>query len=116
MNLVREPGKARVARARSDIATLKTALRLYQSDNAVFPTQRQGLSALVARPATDPVPANWREGGYLDSAVVPKDPWRNEYLYFVPGRNHELFEVVSYGADGQPGGDDEAADISSSAL
>lgn len=116
LNLVKEPGKARVARAMSDIATLKTALRLYQSDNYVLPTQRQGLEALVAPPATEPRPKNWREGGYLDSSVLPKDPWKNDYLYFVPGRNREAFEVVSYGADGQPGGADEAADLSSSGL
>ena len=116
LNLVHEPGKARVARAMSDLATLKTAVRLYQSDNFVLPTQRQGLEALVVRPVTEPVPKNWREGGYIDSAVLPKDPWKNDYLYFVPGRNREAFEIVSYGADGQPGGEDEAADLSSSAL
>ena len=116
VNLMGAPGKARMARAKSDLATLKTALRLYQSDNFALPTPRQGLEALVARPAIEPLPKHWREGGYLDSTVLPKDPWGNDYLYFVPGRSREPFEVVSYGADGQPGGEDEAADISSSAL
>ena len=115
LNLAKDPGRARVARAKSDIATLKTALRLYQSDNFTLPTQRQGLEALVARPASEPVPKNWREGGYIDSAVLPKDPWGNDYIFFVPGRAREAFEIVSYGADGQPGGEDEAADLSSSA-
>lgn len=113
--LMGEPGKARIARAKSDIGTLKTAVGLYKLDNFTLPSQRQGLEALVEKPTTDPVPKNWREGGYLD-AQLPKDPWGNDYLYFIPGRNKEAFEIVSYGADGQPGGEDEAADISSSAL
>lgn len=113
--LMGEPGKARVARAKSDIGTLKTAVGLYKLDNFILPSQRQGLEALVEKPTNDPVPKNWREGGYLD-AQLPKDPWGNDYLYFIPGRNKESFEIVSYGADGQPGGEDEAADISSSAL
>ena len=115
LNLAKDPGKARMARAKSDIATLKTALRLYQSDNFALPTQRQGLEALVAKPTTEPVPKNWREGGYIDSPVLPRDPWGNAYAYFIPGRAREAFEIVSYGADGQPGGEDEAADLSSSA-
>ena len=116
LNLVKEPGKARVARAMSDIATLKTAVRLYQSDNFVLPTQRQGLEALVTPPATEPRPNNWREGGYLDLSALPKDPWKNDYRSCVRGRDRGACEIVSDGADGQPGGDDEAADLSSSAL
>ena len=116
VNLMREPGKARVARAKSDIATLKTAVRLYESDNFVIPTQRQGLEALVAKPTSAPLPKNWRVGGYIDRTNLPTDPWGNGYLYFVPGRNGEAFEIVSYGADGQPGGDGDASDISSSSL
>ena len=55
VNLMKEPGKARVARAKSDIATLKTAIRLYESDNFAIPTQRQGLESLVARPTSEPI-------------------------------------------------------------
>ena len=105
-----------MARAKSDIATLKTAVRLYESDNFAIPTQRQGLEALVAKPATAPIPKNWRVGGYIDRTDLPNDPWGNGYLYFAPGRNGEAFEIVSYGADGQPGGDGDASDISSSSL
>lgn len=107
--------KAKVARATSDIAALKTAVRLYQGDNSTIPSSRQGLDALVKCPSTEPVPKNWREP-YLDSLKIKEDPWGNEYIYFVPGRNKEEFEIVSYGADGQPGGDGFNADISSSDL
>ena len=115
LNLFNEPGKARIATAKSQIATLKTAVRLYQGDTFALPTQRQGLEVLVKRP-TGENGVNWREGGYLDSPTLPKDPWGHDYLYFAPGRHQELFEIVSYGADGQPGGEEEAADISSSSL
>src|SRR5690554_711428 len=79
VNLLHEPGKARVARAKSDLATFKTAVRLYQDDNSHFPTQRQGLQALVQRPTTEPRPVNWRPGGYLDRVELPRDPWGLEY-------------------------------------
>ena len=115
LNLFNEPGKARIATAKSQIATLKTAVRLYQGDTFALPTQRQGLEVLVKRP-TGEGSGNWRKGGYLDSPALPKDPWGNDYLYFAPGRNKEPFEIVSYGSDGQPGGEEEASDISSSSL
>ena len=116
VNLMKEPGKARVARAKSDIATLKTAVRLYESDNFAIPTQRQGLEALVAKPTSEPLPRNWRQGGYIDRGDLPRDPWGNGYLYFAPGRNGETFEILSYGSDAQPGGEGDASDISSSSL
>ena len=116
VNLLHEPGKAKQARAKSDIAVFNTALRLYVDDNGLLPSQRQGLQALVEPPTTPPVPKNWRAGGYLDRAILPLDPWKNAYLYFTPGRAREPFEIVSYGADGQPGGDGPNDDLSSSSL
>ncbi len=116
VNLLHEPGKARVARAKSDLAAFKTALQLYYDDNQVLPSQRQGLQALVQRPAGEPVPRNWRPGGYLDRRTLPRDPWNNDYVYFSPGRDNEPFEVVCYGADGQPGGEGLNADLSTSDL
>ena len=116
VNLLHEPAKARRARATSDLATFKTALRLYLDDNDHLPSQRQGLQALVERPSLPPVPSNWRPGGYLDRSSLPLDPWGNPYLYFSPGRNREPFEVVCYGADGLPDGEGNNADLSSSNL
>lgn len=108
--------KARIARANSDIEALKSAIALYRADNFTIPSQRQGLEALVAKPTTAPVPKNWRDGGYLDSLSLPVDPWGNPYIYLAPGSHKEPFEILSYGADGAPGGDNEAADISSSVI
>src|ERR1700732_5335621 len=76
---------ARIAAARQDIATLTNALKLYRLDNGRYPTTEQGLRALVEKPTADPLPTNWKAGGYLDSPTVRKDPWGNEYQYLNPG-------------------------------
>ena len=110
------PGKARVAKARTEVALFKTALQMYVNDNRVLPTARQGLQALVEKPTLPPVPETYPRNGYLDRATLPLDPWGNDYVYLVPGSRGEDFEVLTYGRDGQPGGDGEDADISSSAL
>lgn len=105
--------KARTARALSDIETIKSAIELYRADNFTLPTQRQGIQALVLKPSVPPLPPNWRPGGYLDSRTVPLDPWGNPYVYLSPGSGGEPFEILSYGSDMAPGGEGEAADISS---
>ena len=101
--------KARVARASSDVATIKAALDAYKLDNYSYPTQRQGLAALVEKPASQPVPSRW-DGPYLKDGL-PQDPWGRDYIYFLPGRDGQALEVVSFGADGQPGGEGEDSDI-----
>lgn len=108
--LIDRPDQARVARATSDIAALKSAVELYRLDNLRYPSTEQGLGALVTRPTLDPVPANYPERGYLDT--VPTDPWGAAYQYLEPGV-HGAFDVFSYGADGLPGGSGSAADIGS---
>ncbi|WP_209427900.1 type II secretion system major pseudopilin GspG [Pararhodobacter sp. SW119] len=106
--VIDRPDQARVARARSDIAALSAGLNLYRLDNAVYPTTEQGLRALSQRPTSQPVPANWASGGYLDR--VPRDPWGNEYQYLSPGVRGS-FDLFSYGSDGRPGGTGTNADI-----
>jgi general secretion pathway protein G len=106
---------ARVAAARQDIAQLLQALKLYRLDNGRYPTAGQGLRALVEKPSTEPLPPNWKAGGYLDSPTLHKDPWGNEYQYLNPGIHSEV-DVLSYGRDGQPGGEGPDADIGSWAL
>lgn len=100
---------ARRAKATSDIAALETALDAYKLDNGSYPTTEQGLQALVEPPNTDPVPKNW-SGPYLKKGI-PKDPWGNEYVYTSPGEHNPDFDIVSYGKDGQPGGEGEDADV-----
>ncbi|MDD3530136.1 MAG: type II secretion system major pseudopilin GspG [Gallionellaceae bacterium] len=106
--LMDRPDEARVIAAKQDVATLLQALKLYRLDNLRYPTTEQGLRALVAKPEVEPVPANWKAGGYLEK--LPNDPWGNPYLYLNPGRNGEI-DVFSQGADGLPGGEGNDADI-----
>lgn len=101
---------ARVIAAKQDVATLMQALKLYRLDNQRYPSNDQGLRALVEKPATEPLPNNWKAGGYLDK--LPKDPWGNAYQYLQPGIHGEV-DVFSFGADGQPGGTGYDADVGS---
>lgn len=101
-----EPEKAKRVKAKMDIATLETALKMYKLDNGVYPSTDQGLQSLVEMPETGVVPKNWRKGGYIEKNRIPKDPWGNEFVYISPGV-HGDFDIISYGLDGVPGGQDE---------
>ena len=116
VNVLRKPGEARISTARMQIRQLQTAIQLYRSEQGLLPSQEQGLEALVAQPSTEPIPQRYPAEGYLESRRVPKDPWNNDYIYIAPGRSGEAFEIISYGSDGEPEGEGEAADISSAAL
>jgi general secretion pathway protein G len=104
------PEEARRIKARVDIQSLETAVKLYNLDNGNYPTTEQGLQALIEPPATGTLPKNWREGGYLEKGKIPVDPWGNEYVYLCPG-SHGDFDIISYGADGEAGGEGKDADI-----
>lgn len=116
VNVLRHPGQARTSAAKLQIKTFKNALQLYRMEQHRYPTQAQGLEALCSKPTLPPVPEMYPEEGYLDSRAVPLDPWGRPYIYIVPGRNNEPYEIISYGSDGEPGGTGEAAEISSSDL
>lgn len=108
--LISRTGESRVAAARVDIATLMQALKLYKLDNQRYPSTEQGLQALVTKPTSGPAANGWKSGGYLEK--MPKDPWGNPYQYLSPGIKGEV-DVLSLGADGQPGGNGDDADIGS---
>ncbi len=101
---------ARIVAARQDIATVMQALKLYRLDNQRYPSTEQGLQALMTKPGSGPASDGWKAGGYIDK--LPKDPWGNPYQYLSPGIKGEV-DVFSYGADGQPGGAGNDADIGS---
>lgn len=104
------PDEARRAKARIQIESLETALKLYRLDNGSYPTTEQGLQALVEAPSAGQQAKNWRQGGYLERNKVPKDPWDKEFVYLSPGV-HGDFDLSSLGADGEPGGDGKNKDI-----
>ncbi len=104
------PEEARRTKARIQIESIETALKLYKLDNGSYPTTEQGLQALVEPPSVGKLASAWREGGYLEKGRVPKDPWDSEYVYLCPGI-HGDFDLVSYGADGETGGEGKDMDI-----
>jgi general secretion pathway protein G len=108
--LLSRTGESKVAAAKVDIATVMQALKLYKLDNQRYPTTEQGLQALVQKPTAGPAANGWKEGGYVEK--LPKDPWNNNYQYLSPGLHGEI-DVFSLGADGQPGGAGEDADVGS---
>jgi general secretion pathway protein G len=107
-NVLERADDARATAAKTDINNLVQALKLYRLDNQRYPTAAQGLQALLVKPTTAPTPANWKP--YLDK--LPNDPWGNGYQYLNPGIKGE-FDVLSFGADGQAGGEGKNADIGS---
>jgi len=102
------PEEARVISTRTQIGTIVQALKLYRLDNGNYPSTDQGLVALVQKPTTNPVPANWKAGGYMDR--LPKDPWGSDFQYLNPGVRGEI-DVFSLGADRVRGGEGNNADI-----
>ena len=102
--------EARIRMAQVQMEGLETALKLYKLDNGIYPGTEQGLQALIEPPQSGNIPKNWRKGGYLEKSKVPKDPWGNDYVYLSPGV-HGDFDIMCYGADGIPGGEDENKDI-----
>jgi len=105
-NIMSSPDKARVQAAKTDLRSLSSALDLYRLDNYNYPSTDQGLEALVSQPSGFPEAKNWNPEGYLPK--TPEDPWKNAYAYTNNGRG---FELISYGADGQQGGEGFNADI-----
>mgnify|MGYP002628286689 CR=1 FL=1 len=107
-NVLNRADDARVTAAKTDVTNLMQALKLYKLDNQRYPSAEQGLQALLVKPTTLPVPPNWKS--YLDQ--LPNDPWGKSYVYLNPGIKGEV-DVMSYGADGQSGGEGNNADIGS---
>ncbi len=98
-------GKSEVKAARAQLDALGKALDQFRLDTGHYPTMEEGLPSLVARPANEP---KW-DGPYL-TKDVPADPWGNTYVFKIPG-DHGEYDLLSYGKDGQPGGEGEGADV-----
>ena len=106
--LIGQSEEAKVKTTRTQISQLEQVLGLFHLDNGFYPTTEQGLAALVTRPTTPPEPLNYKKNGYMKK--TPKDSWGREFIYECPGR-HGDFDLLSYGADGQEGGEDSKADL-----
>jgi len=108
--MVGRTDQARRVSTKAQIKNIEGALQLYKLDNGVYPSTEQGLDALAEIPTIGNIPKHWKEGGYL--AKIPEDAWGNSYIYVSPG-THGEYDLVSYGADNEPGGEDKEADLES---
>ena len=97
--IITRPDQAKIVKAKQDILAIENAMDLYKLDNGSYPTQEQGIQALVTKPTSDPVPPNWQ--GYLKN--LPLDPWGQPYHYVNPGKHGDI-DLFTYGPTNQPGG------------
>jgi general secretion pathway protein G len=109
--LLSRPDEAKVTKAKVDMKGIEEALGLFKLDTGFYPSTDQGLKALVEKPTTGLIPTKYSVDGYLKR--VPADPWGNDYVYLSPGLHNHNFDLISYGADGQAGGEGFDADINS---
>ena len=107
-NFLGKADDAKLKQVKVDFVNIENALDLYKLDNFRYPTNEQGLEALVEKPAVEPVPRQWQTGGYLKG--LPLDPWGNPYMYVTPGEKG-AYDLYTFGADGRSGGEAFDADI-----
>jgi general secretion pathway protein G len=112
-NVMGREDEARINAAKTQIRALEGGLDGFKLDNGFYPATDQGLEALIRKPEVGRIPNKWKEGGYLKPARIPKDPWGKDYLYFSPGNEGREYEIISYGADNEQGGEGKNADIES---
>jgi general secretion pathway protein G len=114
--VIRYVDDARVTRAKLEIDKFKSAVKMHYIDTGRYPSAEEGLRGLIEKPGDENVARSWK-GPYLEDVEdVPLDPWKNEYIYMVPGSGNAAFEIISLGKDGAQGGDGNNADISSRRL
>lgn len=107
-NVLDRADDARATAAKTDVNNIMQALKLYKLDNQRYPSVEQGLQALMTKPTAGAIPSNWKS--YLEK--LPNDPWGRQYQYLNPGIKGEI-DVMSFGADGQAGGEGKNADVGS---
>ena len=112
LNLSGTTEEAKIQSTRAELDTLASAITLFQAQQGFLPTQQQGLTVLVRPPEREPLAPRYPQGGYLQSADLPRDAWENPYIYLTPGRGGQPYEIISYGADGIEGGTGANADLS----
>ncbi|MCD4689524.1 MAG: type II secretion system major pseudopilin GspG [Desulfuromonadaceae bacterium] len=108
--ILERPEQARRTKATVDIKGIEESLGLFKLDNGFYPATEQGLQALVVKPQTGRIPSRYPENAYLKK--TPVDPWGSPYVYLSPGV-HDQYDIISYGADGEPGGEGNDADVRS---
>lgn len=113
--LLNRADDAKVTDAEIQIMNFETALKMFRRDNGFYPSTEQGLHALISPPLTGEIPENFKAGGYLGTNSLKPDPWGSPYVYISPGTLGD-YDIISYGADGRPGGEGYNADIINSEI
>lgn len=108
VNVAPNLSDAKIKKAKGDIRTLEQAAELYHLDMLDYPDEEDGLQALRTAPSSLSDQSRYRQGGYIK--LLPKDPWERDYIYSYPGE-HGVYDIFSYGKDGEPGGEGENADV-----
>lgn len=101
--------ESKVETTKIQISNVESALEQYKRRHGSYPSTEQGLDALVNKPTVGKVPDNYPSDGYLKA--VPQDGWGNDFVYYSPGVSGHKIEIISYGADGEEGGDEMDADL-----
>jgi len=107
-NVISKIDKAKVTTTKASLKVLHDAVIQFKLDTGHFPSEDMGLEELVEEP-TDV--ENWEPGGYLETTEVPKDGWGREFIYERFPESGKPFVIISYGADGEEGGEDNDADL-----
>ena len=111
--ILERPEQAKRTAAGIQIRNIEGAIKLFYLDNGFYPTTEQGLDALVEKPTTGKIPKKYKDGGYLEGGKVPLDPWDNAFIYISPGVHNREYDIESFGADNEDGGEGNDADVES---
>jgi general secretion pathway protein G len=107
-NFVGKVADAKVTTTKASLKILHNAVLSFYMDTGRYPTETEGLQALVVRPSDV---TKWQTGGYLDTTTVNKDGWGRDFIYRLAPESGKPFVIVSLGADGQEGGEGNDADL-----
>jgi general secretion pathway protein G len=100
--------QARVTTTKANLKLLHNAVNQFKMDTGRFPTEEEGLMALIEQPSDV---TRYEQGGYLETTEVPKDGWGNDFIYEVSPETGKSFVIKSLGADGEEGGEGNDADL-----
>jgi general secretion pathway protein G len=107
-NFVGQTDRARVITTKASLKLLHNAVMQFQMDTGRFPTDEEGLVALIEQPSDV---ENWQPGGYLETTEIPKDSWKRDFIYERFPESGRPFAIKSLGANGEEGGEDYDTDL-----
>jgi general secretion pathway protein G len=108
INVIGRIDKAKVTATKANLKMLHNAVNQFKLDTGQFPSEELGLIELVEQP-TDVT--EWSPGGYLETTDIPKDAWGNEFYYQRYTESGKPFVIISWGANGEEGGEGEDLDL-----